>query len=192
MKNKYLEIFLQKFVLNIDDHKIGGDGDDNTIEGTVSVIPNNEPIEKSKSTIYNKIKKSLRINKSNEEILSEKIVKAIQDSLYFIRKMDKVNKTNSEEHDKQVKEDIQKIKKLAIIKQIDMLYGGGFIMFDSNFNINQMIYTCMKDGKTSVFINESINTNTENNSINKILQSDMNKYNSKDISNEIINTLQIY
>jgi hypothetical protein len=59
-------------------------------------------------------------------------------------------------------------------------------MFDSKFNIKQMIYTCYKDGKNPVFSSEPVNPNTENNAINKIINSNMTKYKSSQISGEIL------
>ena len=66
-----------------------------------------------------------------------------------------------------------------------MLYGGGFLVFDSNFDIKQLIYMAFKDGNTPVFSSQIVNPNTENNSINHILQSDMAEYDSSNVSSEI-------
>ena len=124
--------------------------------------------------------------KSSVEDLSKKLIKAIQDALLFNRKMGKVSQINSAEHTKQVDEDIIKIKNLDVSNQIDMLFGGGFLMFDSNFNIKQMIYTCFKDGENPVFSSNLIGTTTGNDSINKILQTEMKPYVSSVISGEIL------
>ena len=104
--------------------------------------------------------------------------------------MKDLNLSDDKDHEEQVKKDLEKIKKLVVTKQIDMLYGGGFLVFDSNFDIKQLIYTAFKDGNTPVFSSQIVNPNTENNAINSILQSEMAKYNSLDVSSEILQIIR--
>lgn len=210
MTNKYLAVFLENRGLKTSyaeailygGRKTGGE--ELPIESTSTEEPPNEepPIESTTSTtttteepttnkpsmktqLYDAAVKPV-FNIGKARTLEEKIVKMIQNALLFNAKITNVNEMNKADHEKQVKEDIEKIKKLVVPKQIDMLYGGGFLMFDSKFNIKQMIYTCYKDGKNPVFSSEPVNPNTENNAINKIINSNMTKYKSSQISGEIL------
>jgi len=152
---------------------VGPVGPVGTVSGDVSVAPEAlEPISTKK-------------DQDLQVILAKKIVNALKNALYFNNKMDTVNNENDSDHEKKVQEDIEKIKNLVVSKKIDMLYGGGFLIFDSTLNIKQMIYTCYKDGKMPVFSSLSVNPNTEGNSINKILKSNMKPYVSSDIAGEI-------
>lgn len=202
MVNKHLALLLQRYGLKYSyaEKKIyGGDinneGDDKIIQGEVSI--NTEEVNKQdnaknedgsqppKPSILSRITSSLK-KKTPEQILAENIVKSIQDALNISIKKSSLLDKNTAEHDIQVKKDIEKITKFVISKKIDMNYGGGLLMFDSTFDIKNMIYMCNRDNKP-MFDSLKIEPNMKNNSINTILQGSMQTYKSAKIVEEIKN-----
>ena len=162
---------------------IGGEGE---IENTVGPLNeagpqalDNNGVQPPKPSILSSIT-TLFKSKTPEEKLAVKIVKSIKNALDFINKKDNASNLNEAEHTEQVKKDIEKLRKFIVTKQIDMNYGGGFMVFDSNFNMKNMIYTCYKD-KIPKFASEEIQPSMVANSVNSILQGKMDNYDSKKI-----------
>lgn len=158
----------------------GVDGDD-IKKAIVGGDPQNidESTEPPKQSTISKILNVIK-SKSKEEILAGQIVQSLKYALEIVTKTSSADKTNKLDHAKQVTKDIEKIKKFEVPKQIDMNYGGGFIVFDSNFNIKDMIYTCYKDNNPK-FASIDIKPTMPNNAINTLLQGNMQTYSSKKI-----------
>ena len=131
-------------------------------------------------SMFDKISKS----KSPEQILAEQIVKSIQSALEISYKKSEALGINSAEHALKVKKNLEMIKKLAITKQIDLNYGGGLLVFDSNLSIKNMIYICNKDDKPN-FATVKVEPNMKNNSINAILKGVMQPYKTEKVVEEI-------
>ena len=188
MVNSYLEIFLKRKGLkctyaekvlfgceNKKSEKKKENIQDNNKKGGASVL----------STIYNAV-----AGNPPEYILSRKITEAIKIALYNASVQLAEGEKSDELLDKRIEQDIENIKKLVIQNQIDMNYGGGFLIFDSKFNIKELMYLGFIEGKTPMYASESVEPNMMNNTINNILHNSMKEYDSETVADEIFELLQ--
>lgn len=96
---------------------------------------------------------------SDEHILATKIIGAFQKALGIM-----------EVEVKELKRDYEKIKNLKMTNQIDLNYGGGFLIFDSNFKIQHMLHVLNDPQNKPKFMSLPIGENMENNTINANLK----------------------
>jgi len=193
MVNSYLEIFLkrkglkctyaEKVLFGCETKKLENKKEtvqkeniqDNNTKGGASVL----------STMYNAV-----AGNPPEYILSRKITEAITTALYNASVQLANGEKGDELLDKRIEEDIENIKKLVIQNQIDMNYGGGFLIFDSKFNIKELMYLGFTEDKTPMYGLEPIQPNMTNNTINTILHNSMKEYDSETVADELFELLQ--
>jgi hypothetical protein len=102
------------------------------LSGVETVVDaTNYGVGKSLKTIYNVFTKT-----SPENALAKRIIKSIQNALKIVNK----DMDASEE-------DIKRVKQLKIVNQIDMNFGGGLLMFDKEFKMNQIIHMFYSEKK---------------------------------------------
>jgi len=114
------------------------------------------------------------ITTSPEHILAKKIVDSINMSLDVL-----------DNQSKQITKDYEKIKNLKMKNQIDLNYGGGFLIFDSNFKVQHMIHLLNDPQNAPKFMSLHIGENMENNTINANLKDNHQPYQAVSVVTEI-------